>query len=82
MIFMTLFILFIAIFFVYFALPIILFFRVQSLQEELRRLTNQVNWLLSYTREKGIYIPERWEKVSDVSTPKKVEEVEIGRAHV
>lgn len=72
---MALIILFTAILLVYFALPLILFFRVQSLQEELRRLTNQVNWLLSYTREKKIYIPERWEKAHDISTPKKVEEV-------
>jgi hypothetical protein len=75
MIFVALIILFTAILLVYFVLPVILFFRVQSLQEELRRLTNQVNWLLSYTREKKIYIPERWEKAHDISTPKKVEEV-------
>ncbi|MBI2707049.1 MAG: DUF2339 domain-containing protein [Proteobacteria bacterium] len=55
-------------------LPWISRLRIQSLQKEVNRLTNQVAWLISYTREKGADVPEQWEILSETSSHEEYDE--------
>lgn len=65
--------LFFGLFFASLILPWIHLKRIQSLRQQVNRLTAQVAWLISHAREKGVEIPEQWETLSRPSENSVVE---------